>query len=525
MPIKLSLPRVEPTADPRVETRAVFVEERIESLAYANPPALLDQTLEALERLNRQPLKPSLRLELLDLHIRPYAFALDFRRTQEPAQSAPALSRQRAVSRRLRLCAVAMALGYKQALADLESRRSRFGGARELRLGLQRSLLFSSLALLHCYDEYRPTLPRLWLEAIALYKVAARDGMHGDPVPAPADAPTFAQSIDDCFKRLCLTSLVDPYHLAYGELWSVHHAFGEYAPKARVLPVQETKRPAGLFVIDPALDARPSPLAQAKEPPGQRCRLLDANPVLEALRARHRGAGAGEPLPSHVLAAMVRALGLPPKRHTPRESSDGRVRLACGLGTVHHFLGGAGARPAPAGEGADIVVRDSVGLADGHRASYRHESWDLVNEGPGGIGVLRRERPGIPIGVGELVGMQFPLRGDGERDWSPGVVRWLTMGGEEECRAGVQSLGEQAMPAMVYSETVTETITRIPRPALVLPELSESADSTLLAPRGMFSPGSRLRVTAGDRSWLIEAVALAESTATFDRFRYRILEG
>jgi len=99
------------------------------------------------------------------------------------------------------------------------------------------------------------------------------------------------------------------------------------------------------------------------------------------------------------------------------------------------------------------------------------------------------------------------------------------MGGEEECRAGVQSLGEQAMPAMVYSETVTETITRIPRPALVLSELSESADSTLLAPRGMFSPGSRLRVTAGDRSWLIEAVALAESTATFDRFRYRILEG
>lgn len=525
MPIKLSLPKVADVRDPGVETRAVYVEEWIESLAYANPPALLDQTLQSVSALNRQPLKPSLRSALLDLHIRPYAFALAFRRTQDPAQSGPTLARQRAVSRGLRRCAVALALGYKQALSEMQPRRTRFGGGRDLRHGLQRSVLFSSLALLHCYDEYRPTEPRLWLEVIALYKAAAKTGVDGDRVPAPVDDAAFSASSNECFKRLCLTSLVDPYHLAYGELWSVYEAFCEVAGSAIIGPVEETRRPAGLFVIDPARDARPQFLSQVREPPGPHCRLLNANPVLDVLRARHARAG-GDPLPSHVLAAMVRALGLPPKRHTPRESSDGRVSVAAGLGTVHHYVGGRhlDARPR-AGDDDDILVSDVIGLAGDHDTAYRHESWEVVNEGPGGIGIQRHTRPTCPLGVGDLVGMQFPLRGDTGDEWTLGAVRWLSMEGENAVHAGVQTLGEQVTPVMAYSENVTDTITRIPRPALALPTLDAHPASTLVTPRGMFARGNRLRVQAGRRSWLVEATALSESTSTYDRFTFRVLEG
>ena len=97
----------------------------------------------------------------------------------------------------LRLCAVAMALGYKQALSDLQARKSRFSGSRDLRQGLQRSVLFSSLALLHCYDEYRPREPRLWLEVIALYKVAAKQEKldSGSGARRLWKEPTFSQSI------------------------------------------------------------------------------------------------------------------------------------------------------------------------------------------------------------------------------------------------------------------------------------------------------------------------------------------
>ena len=491
--MKLSLPRLDASPDPGVEIRPVYVEEWLESLAYANPPTLLDQTLQALERLNRQPLKPSLRLGLLDLYMSPYAFALDFRRTQKPARTGVALARQRDVSARLRRTALAMALGYKQALSDLRARRSRFGGTRDTRLALQRSVLFSSLGLMHAYDEYQPAQPGLWLETIALYLTAAEDGLDGQPVPSKVPDGAFSRSTADCFKCLCLTSLVDPYHLGYGELWSVYRAFGEYAEIARVVPVQEQPRPAGWFVIDPTSDGRPKPLVQVAGLPAAQCRLLDANPVLKA----------------------------------PRESSDGRVKLAAGLSTLHYFLRGGETDVAPSATDAEeIVASDAIGITSrGSSTAYRHQSWQVVNEGADGVGIARDGPPDSFVGVGDLVGLQFPLRGDDEDDWSLGVVRWISVSAEDRHQAGIQMLAEHCSPVTVQAESGTGSVKRIPRPALALPAVSTDASSTLITPGGMFNAGDQMRVEAGTREWLLEATAITESTGTYDRLTYRVLEG
>jgi hypothetical protein len=48
--------------------------------------------------------------------------------------------------------------------------------------------------------------------------------------------------------------------------------------------------------------------------------------------------------------------------------------------------------------------------------------------------------------------------------------------------------------------------------------------NTLIAPRGLFARGDMLRVQADNHSWLVEALALSESTSTYDRFTYRIVE-
>ncbi|MFT5445833.1 MAG: hypothetical protein ACI9DC_000994 [Gammaproteobacteria bacterium] len=528
MAIKLSLPKISTEPDPAVEIRPVYVEEAVESFAYANPPVLLDQNLEALQKLNAQPIKPAQRVAVLDLYLKVYAYGLNVRRTQDAAQTGTSVNRQRAISRRLRLNAIELALGYKQALSEIVVRKNLFSSSREYRTCLQRAMLCTSQAVLHCYDEYRPTEERLWLETIALYKVADKDDLAEQLVSSAVDEPLFSQSIAGCFKRFCLTSLVDPYHLAYGELWTVHEAFGEYANQASIVDITQTKRPAGLFVIDPTRDTKPTTLVQYKGTPGEHCRLLDANPILDLLRKRHQSGGQRDPLASHVLTAMIRALGLPPKRHSPREQSEGKVNVSAGLSTVHYFIGGSQLSKRPRienADGGDVEITDVSNQPDSQRSSYRYEPWRIANEGPGGVGILRETQPATPVGVGELVGMQFPLRGDGEFDWAIGVVRWLSIDGDQEYQAGVQTLGELATPVTAFSENVTDTITRIPRPTLALPSMGTEPGNTLIAPRGLFTRGDMLRIQTDNHSWLVEALALSEGTSTYDRFTYRIVEG
>ena len=526
MAIKLSLPTVAETADPSIETRPVYIEEWIENLAYATPARLLDQTLESVRALNTQPMKATQRLNLLDQHIKPYGFALAFRRTQEPAQTSVVLQRQRDVSKGLRLLSSELALGYKQALADLMGKKSSFGGNRDLRQSLQRASLFCSLNLLHSYDEYRPPQKQTWQEVIALYKYSEKLELHTAPVAVELDDDSgFGDSTATLFKRLCVTSLVDPYHLSYGELWCVYEAFGKYASSADVIRITDVKRPAGIFVIDPELDHCPVAYAQLKTPPHKSCRLLDANPVLKELRNHKPSANVNEGVPSHVLAAMVRALGLPPKRHTPRESSEGKVVVAVGLSTVHHFLrDGGNTQQATSTNEDEIEIHADAGPDTTARYSYSSEAWKVIDEGPGGYGLVRDDPPDNPAGAGELIGLNFPQRGDGEFDWIIGVVRWVNISTDNKQQMGIQVISASALPINVFAENVTDTITRIPRPALAIPFLDAERGTTIISPRGIFAKGSQLRIAGETHISLIEAKSLLESTSTLDRFSFKVLE-
>jgi hypothetical protein len=527
MPVKLALPQVVDTPDPEVEVRAVYVEEWVEGLAYANPPRLLEQLLENVRRLNCQPLRYATRMQLLDLHLAPFQFALKFRREQNPAMTGAALARQRALSRALRHCAVALSLGYKQALSEVSQRQGRFGTGRDRRTLLQRSTLTTALALMCCYDAYRPALQHLWLELTALYEFAAKQQGADRAVSAPGEDELFARSTDHIFKRACLTSLVDPYHLAYGELWRVFAAFGELADDARVLAVSEVPGPAGYFLIDPDGDHPPRPLSRVQGTQSRRCRLLDANAALARLEARHRQTGQGSDLPGHLVAAMIRALGLPPLRHTPRERSEGKATVSVGLSATHHFLSGGAARdtdPMPVTPSDEIEIGDSTSDLD-FTASYAVESWNIVDEGPAGMGLLLKEPPRLPLGVGDLVGLQFPLRGDAPDEWSIAVVRWIHVTGNREHHGGLQILSPTAVPVMVFREELDDTVTRNPTPALALPGIRADTASGLVLSRGLFAPGMRLRTVDGNRSWLLQLGTRSETTGSFERFAYSILEG
>lgn len=224
---------------------------------------------------------------------------------------------------------------------------------------------------------------------------------------------------------------------------------------------------------------------------------------------------------------MLRSLGLPPRRHTPREGSDGRLVVCLGLGAAHHFLSGgesAGARRrAASNDDGEIHIRDAGNVLE-FTASYDIENWTIIDEGPSGLGMARDTPPRLPVGVGDLVGLQFPLRGDAEDEWTIAVVRWIHINEDDDYQAGVQILSPTAVPLTVHLESLDETSSRVPSPALALPCIDDRPSSTLMVPRGQFAQGTLLRAVGGGRTVLLRLAARSEATGSFERFAYERVE-
>ena len=526
MALKLIIPSIAEKLDPTVERRGVYVEEWIEALPYANPGVLANNLLETVAKLNRNPVKPAVRLGLMELYAKPYEYLLDLQRKHGASRTVAAFEKHRADSDAARRVAVEMAYGYKTVLAQSVGRKSLFGKNKEVITAVQRAMLFLSFSLLHSYDEYLPTPPHLWSEMWELYEYANRTAIIDEDPGAEALGPAFSGTIANNYKRILLTSLVDPYHLREGDIWQIYALLGDWADIAGLGPMKTGGKPAGLFLVDAGSDQRPIGYHAGGTGVTERCLLLDATPVIEQLQSSIKTAPESS-TERQQLGRVLRSLGLPPKRHSPRESTRGVVNLTSGLTSLHHFLNNSSTTaPAPAATPAETDTDDGIEIGDTSDAStalrptYSEEHWDIVNKGPGGVGILKNERPQVAVGVGELIGLVFEPGDDLATGWSIGVVRWLNVADVGAYHAGVQLLSRSAEAVQIQSEA--EVASAVSHPTLALPRLGGDKSSTLITPKGCYQKDAVYMVRTGSNTISIRASALVESAETYERFTYQI---
>jgi len=491
----LRLPPIADQPDPEVETRAVFLEEWVEALPYAHPVALLDTYLEALRRCNRSPMKVNQRLALLEIFLRPYEYLLELQERQGPIHSVSSIERYRADTEAARRAAEELAYGYKTVLVHGTTRRTLWGGKREGALAAQRAMLFLSLVLIHSYDEYLPIPTGVWPELHALMLYARSEGIDEMAPVGKPKRPEYARDCATTYKQMLLASLVDPYHLGYGLVWKMYQLLGTVADAAVLGPFAKVSRPAGIFVIAPRSDHHPRPYLKFDETPPDGAQLLDANPVTERLQGL---ASTADGPRRTLIATTMRAFGLPPKRHSPREIATGRVRLTTSLSSLHHFLAGRDSTPPTAPDpapdsDADIEIdidadEPTTGATPEH--SYTAEYWELLDQGPGGVGVIKRLRPNQAVGVGEIIGIQTPT-GDQQGSWSVGVVRWLSIANAGEYQIGVQLMARRAEAVGILAAEATS-----PSPALLLRGEEGSERATLITAPGLLPKGLDLTLTS-----------------------------
>jgi hypothetical protein len=184
---------------------------------------------------------------------------------------------------------------------------------------------------------------------------------------------------------------------------------------------------------------------------------------------------------------------------------------------VYHFIGGT-PLSVPMGGDQDAGIEASHEGEETDDAavspSFRAEYWELVNRGPGGIGVIKHIRPNNPIGVGEVMGIQFPKDAADPERWALGVVRWLSIANEGEYQAGVEIFAPEAWPAVIRGDLGA-------RPALIIPNAGTPGAGSLVTHCGVYARDRVLDVEAPGEQLRVRAVSLLDTTPGFERFSYQ----
>jgi len=514
------------------KTSPLEVEKWLNSLPYANVHHACGLIYEAMEALNREKLKPSTRKDLADLFADAHLFLVRTHLRKSLRTNLHALKYELRTAAELRAIAIEIAFAYKQIINSLQDEPD---GRRKQKLSVQvmfQATRFLCHILLLSYNQYVPAPANIWKELHQLYRLAVEQGIHKQELPDEEYPANRNNSIEHTYKKILLTSLIDPYHLQYRSVWDVFDLLQEWATEARLEPMRKISGPAGFFVVDLEAETRPEPYIKFDlKPERHNLRLLDANPLVDMA---HRYLGFSRDMlkekmriineePKSILLHMERTWSLPPKRYFPRSAANGELMVACGLNAVHYFLGGR-KRAARPGVTQGIIVSNEdpeSAVEDSAPDIYRLEPWQIVNQGFGGYSIVRQTPLAHPVRVGDLIGI-VETTDTGEPAWTLGLIRWLMIPRQDEHRLGIQILSTEVSRVSIrdISEDAAGNRTET---ALLIDDASKPGSQALITSPGWCRPGARLAISNGGKgTFEAEYASHAETTVAFDRFSIKI---
>ncbi len=405
-----------------------------------------------------------------------------------------------------RALAAALAGAYKIAIAQEARERISRGVQRPLPPLLLRAMHHLAEGMRTSYKSYAPIPAGAWKEMHALYLYAEQEGVAATAVDAATNA-----TVAGLYCESLLLSLTDPYRLAVGELDRVLRLLRG----ARVAPILGKARPdtraSAHFLVPCDEDKPPKPALLAHEDTvGLNWRVLDANPVVEALRALPRDAGVRDPL----IGKLIALWGDPPKRVFRRDPAVGSVAICVGVKAIAQFV--AHDATADAEEEAR-ALREGITMPlrtlpedESGRLVPIHE-WAVINHSEGGLKVRRSASSAHPIAVGEVVGIRAPSKAL----WTIGVARWITALDDGTTEFGVQFFAS-AICAVWVKQANSPTPHKL---GVLLADGAEVSSESLLTPPDTWSEQGIFALQGEDFRSRVCASDLVEKNARFEVFR------
>jgi hypothetical protein len=506
----------ERTAPPReLEIRPKQVKAWIEALPLAQSVEAARKMADHLAALNRARIDLEARLQILDAY-RPFAATtLEELDAIYSKAALPLSTRARDALTQARRLAFEMAVGYRIAINEKSGKLIAFGAKKQLPGYALRAMEYLGAELRASYKSYSPVPPHVWHEMHHLYLYAEKEGFAAEP----ADAETKA-TVADAYVEALLLSLTDPYRLVPGEAEKIIAQIRGLRGLVTLGQKRPDTRSGGHFLVPCDTDRAPKPALSANdETGGPNWRLLDANPIVDKLRARKLAIDSG-----NVSATMSRAVnpetlvlmgrlmtlwGDPPKRAYRRDAMDTSVAICVGLKSISHFIAHEAEVEAEAIK-AGITIPLLAVPNDEVSKSFPVFEWDVVNQSEGGVKVRRVEATLQPVAVGEVVGIKFL----GRARWTIGVVRWITQLEEGGMEFGLQFLAPAARVVWVQPSMSSSPQAKI---GLVLDD-EAAEEAALLTIPNLYQDLRVYELEEQGTTWTVRATSLIEKTARFELF-------
>lgn len=516
-----------------VETDPEAARAWLAGVALAESADALQQLYQALYTLNRMELPVEDRLALMELYREPVTVVAGRMQTHFTHLALPLKPRLQRLVDFLGQLHMEMAYGYKHVLNTLRGERHPWE-SEVFVFALERTIRYLGEVLLQSYQVYRPAPAGVWREIHAMYRYASEHNCHRHAIAPEADAA----SIETTYLQVLMLGLCGPYQLPVNECRRVNGFLARWAGKAMIRNELAVAVAGGHFLLD--LDADHPAVPQPRDV------VLRVAPALRIVNAVELARVAYEFIqrlqkgesPKRMdlgfecvgnacrdtLRRMLRSWGLAGKRQFTRRRVQQPLSLCIGLNAFHFFA--AGQQPfapprapqpvAPARNSSELRVLD-IEAADADAAPpsspeiYRIDSrWQVRDESAGGFSLTRHGSVGLPIRVGDLAGVQDPVRDA----WRPAVVRWVKSSDSQHVEVGIEMLSPSAHP---ISARLVDPATSTYQQALLVPpiEVLHQPATLLLSSSMNVQPGQGLELDDAGVRRRVRALSVTERTSAF----------
>ncbi|NOZ10234.1 MAG: hypothetical protein GXP09_04220 [Gammaproteobacteria bacterium] len=536
--LTLALPTQDGKPDPAVETRPAELRAWLEGLPALDVTQNLSRIQAAIKALNQTPVKPGIRLSLLDEYRYPAETIEHALQSRLQAFHLPLSEKNRSLVQQGQQLQAELACGYKIVAQEFSNQGTRSSSDESHVIAVHRAIYHLTKVLLKAYEHYRPLPEGIWIELHALYTYAAERKMTQTLTQDPLRKATSNTTIDQMYKHAVLLGLSGPYQQPFHLIIKVNEYLEYWSAVVNITDAAQSEKKKCQFLVAPLEDRPGRPCYGDVDIPSGAYVLSTRPLVREAhlqLTAMNTGVipktGLGKKFYDDRACTMLRRLvvswGINPTRRFVRTPSNVACNMAIGIDSVSYYLNGKQAFKLSSEDPDNHINMPYVGSFVHHYSQsgeikHTAHTWLIVDEGACGYGLSTDEQDHCEIKIGDLLSINVEDKEDG---WGVGLIRWMQNDEQGNVVLGVQKLVPNARPGAIKPVKAEGQHEDQFKPAVLLPEMTAlNQPQTLVTARGLYRPERNLFLDTGKELKMIRAQRLIEETVSCDWFEFTTLD-